>query len=120
MKGPGEARTVIGMNGLEDFTSRHQNKKDPLLGHGNQYPKGMAKAGGPVPGEEYTRPESLRVRKTIQNKRINLRATDSDGRNQHRRHTSGEVSPRQRCHCSSILVSLRKDVDAVTAEYRGY
>jgi len=64
--------------------------------------------------------KTLRVRKTVQNRCIDLLVTDSDRRNQRRRHISGEVSPRQRCHCSSILVSPWKDVGAVTAEYTGY
>ena len=65
-------------------------------------------------------PKPLRVRKTVQNRRIDPSATDSDRRNRHRRHKNGEASPRQRRHCSSILVSPRKDVGAVTAEYTGY
>jgi len=78
------------------------------------------KAADPAPDEECTRPKPLRVRKTIQNKRINLLANNLNRRNRRRRHTSGEVSPRQRCHCCSILVSPRKDVGEVTAEYTGY
>jgi len=74
------------------------------------------KAADPVPDKECTRPKLLRIRKTVQNRRIDLLATDSNRRNRRRWHLSGEVSPQQRCHCSSILVSLRKDVGAVTAE----
>jgi len=62
----------------------------------------------------------LRARETVQNRRVDLLANDSDRRSRRRRHISGEVSPRQCCHCSSILVSLRKDVGPVTAEYTGY
>ena len=83
-------------------------------------PTSTAKAADRAPDEECTRLKPLRVRKTIQNRRINLSATDSDLCNRRRRHISGEVSPQQRCHCSSILVSPRKDVGAVTAEYTGY
>ena len=73
-----------------------------------------------MPDEECTWPKPLRVRKTVQNRHIDLSATDSDRRNRRRWHISGEVNPRQRCHCSSILVSPQKDVGAVTAEYTGY
>ena len=78
------------------------------------------KAADPAPDEECTRPKPFRVRKTVQNRRIDLLATDLDRRNRRRRHISGEASPRQHCHCSSILVSPRKDVGMVTAEYTGY
>jgi len=64
--------------------------------------------------------KTLRVRKTVQNRHIDLLATDSDQRNRRRRHISGEVSPRPHCHFSSILVSPQKDVGAVTAEHTGY
>jgi len=97
--------------------TRNHPKKDPLLGHRSHK---HSKAAYWAPDKECTRPKPLRVRKTIQNRRIDLSATDSDRRNRRRRHLSGEVSPRQRCHCSSILVSPRKDVGAVTAEYTGY
>jgi len=66
------------------------------------------------------RPKPLRVRKTVQNRLIDPSETASDRRNRRRRHKNGEVSPRQRCHCSSILVSPRKDVGTVTAEHTGY
>jgi len=78
------------------------------------------KAADPAPDEECTRPKPLRVRKTVQNRRIDLSATDLDRRNRRRRHISGEASPRQRRHCPSTLVSPRKDVGAVTAEHTGY
>jgi len=88
-------------------------QKDPLHGQPQE-------ATDRAPGEECTRPKLLRIRKTVQNRRIDLSATDSDRRNQRSRPIIGEVSPRQRCHCSSILVSPRKDVGAVTAEHTGY
>jgi len=78
------------------------------------------KAADPVPDKECTRPKLLRIRKTVQNRRTNLLATDSDRGNRHRRPIIGEVSSQQRCHCSSILVSPRKDMGAVTAEHTGH
>jgi len=81
---------------------------------------GNHEAADRAPDEEYTWPKPLRVRKTVQNRRIDLSATDSDRWNRRRWHISGEVSPRQCCHCSSILVAPRKDVGAVTAKYTGY
>ena len=68
----------------------------------------------------HTTEKPLRVRKTVQNRRIDPSATDLDRRNQRRWRKIGEVSPRQRGHCSSILVSPRKDVGVVTAEHTGY
>jgi len=62
----------------------------------------------------------LRVRKTVQNRCIDPSATDLDQRNRRRWHKISEVSPQQRGHCSSILVSPRKYVGAVTAEHTGY
>jgi len=88
-------------------------QKDPLHGQPRE-------AADQAPGEECTRPKLLRVRKTIQNRRIDLSATDSDRRNWRSRSIIDEVSPRQCCHCSSILVSPRKDVGAVTAEHTGH
>ena len=134
IKGPDKARAVVGGKGLEDFiphtlmthgkptfgrnSKRRSNaKRDLLLRHRSHK---HSKAADRAPDEECTRPKPLRVRKTVQNRRIDLSATDLDRRNRRRRHISGEVSPRQRCHCSSILVSPRKDMGAVTAEYTGY
>jgi len=80
----------------------HDNpKKDPFLGPGiaQKRPASWApirqrnKAANPVPDEECRRPKPLRVRKTVQNRCIDLLATDSDRRNWRRRHTSSEVSP---------------------------
>jgi len=51
------------------------------------------KAADPAPDEECTRPKLLRIRKTVQNRCINLLATDSDRRNRQRWHISSEVSP---------------------------
>jgi len=100
---------------VEDFGTKKHNdqQKDPLLGQ-------PRKAADPAPGEECTRPNLLRIRKTVQNRRIDLSATDSDRRNRRSGPIIGEASPRQRCHCSSTLVSPRKDVGAVTAEHTGY
>jgi len=64
--------------------------------------------------------KTLRARKTVQNRRIDPLATDSDRRNQRRRRKIGNASSRQRRHCSSILVSPGKDVGAVTAEHTGF
>jgi len=97
--------------------TRNHPKKDPLLRH---RPHKHSKAADRAPDEECMQPKPLRVRKTIQNRRIDLLATDSDRRNWRRRHISGELRPRQCCHYSSILVSPWKDVGAVTAEYTGY
>ena len=118
------------MKGLEDFISRipmthsrmnSETKKQPEERPASRAPIPQCnKAAEPAPDEECTRPKPLRVRKTVQNRRTDLLATDSDWQNRHRWHTSGEVSPRQRCHCSSILVSPRKDVGTVTAEHTGY
>ena len=62
----------------------------------------------------------MRIRKTVQNRRIDLSATDMDRRNRRKRPINGEVSPLQCCHWSSILVSPRKDVGTVTAEHTGH
>jgi len=128
IKGPGEARAVVRVKGLEDFSHNHtqlthnshsthtvsrSNKKELLHGQPQE-------AADQASDEECTRPKPLRIRKTVQNRRIDLSVTDSDRRNRRRRPIIGEVSPRQRCHCSSILVSLRKDVGAVTAEHTGH
>jgi len=72
------------------------------------------------PAQSARERKTFKVRKTVQNRRMDLLATDLDWQNQCGRHISGEVSPRQRCHCSSILVSPRKDVGAVTVEFTGY
>jgi len=64
--------------------------------------------------------DMLRVRKTVQNRCLDLSATGLDRRNRWNGDTSGEASPRPRRHCSSILVSPRKDEGAVTAEYPGF
>jgi len=64
--------------------------------------------------------DMLRVRKTIQNRCLDLSAMDLDRWNQQNGDTSGEVSPQLRHHCSSILVSPWKDEGAVTAEYTGF
>ena len=77
-------------------------------------------AADPATDKECTRSRPLRVRKTVQKRHIDLLATDSDRQNWCSRHTSGEVRHRQRCYCSSILVSPRKDVGMVTAKYTGY
>ena len=117
------------MKGLKDFISRTPMTPGTEIRNEEQTeerPTSRApiprcnNAADPAPDEECTRPKPLRVRKTVQNRHIDLLATDSDRSTQHRRHTNGEVSPRQRCHCSSILVSPGKDVDLVTAEYTGY
>ena len=117
IKEPGKARALVEMKGLEDFVLRERHEKDPLRRHRSDK---CNKAADPAPDEECTRLKPLRVRKTVQNRRIDFLATDSDRRNRCRRHTSGEVSPRQCCHCSSTLVSRQKDVGTVTAEYTGY
>ena len=62
----------------------------------------------------------LRVRKTVQNRHLDLLGTASDCGSWRKWHISGEVSPQQHCHCSSTPVSPRKDVGAVTVEYTGY
>jgi len=103
------------MKGLEDFIS-HTERKTTRTKKKTRFSGSHDKAADPVPDEECTRPILLRIRKTVQNRRIDLLATDSDRRNRRRWYISGEVSRRQRCHCSSILVSPRKDVGAVTAE----
>jgi len=94
--------------------TRSNPKEDPLLGQGHN------KAADPAPDEECMRTKNVRVRKAVQNRCIDLLATDTDWQNRRRQHISGEVSPRQRCHCSSTLVSPRKAVGVVTAEYMGY
>jgi len=83
-------------------------------------PNSAAKQSTRRPTKSARERKTLRVRKTVQNRRIALLATDSDQSSRCRWHISGEVSPRQHCHCSSILVSPRKDMGAVTAEYTGY
>jgi len=129
-----EAQAVVGMKGSEDFIShtpmtheglttrrnskqRNNPKKDPLLGHRSH---STTKLPTWCPTRSAHDRKLLRVRKTVQNRRIDLLATDSDQQNRRRRHTSGDVSPRQCCHCSSILVSPRNDVGVVTAEHTGY
>jgi len=92
---------------------QERRKKTRFLGNPD-------KAADLAPDEECARPKPLRVRKTVQNRRIDLSATDLDRRNRRRRHISGEASPRQRCHCPNTLVSPRKDVGAVTAGYTDY
>jgi len=66
----------------------HDQQKDPLLRQPQEAPDR-------APDEEYTRLKPFRVWKTVQNRRIDLSATDSDRRNRRRWHISGEVSPRQ-------------------------
>ena len=108
------SKTGLTESSAETVQDRQRRKRTGLSGnHG--------KAADPAPGEECTRPKKpLRVRKTVQNRRIDLSAADLDRRNRRRRPISGEASPRQRCHCPSTLVSPWKDVGAVTAEHTGY
>jgi len=109
-RGPGGS----GLKGRRTSVPKHHDQqKDPLLGQPRE-------AADRAPDEECTRPKPLRVRKAVQNRHIDLSATDPDRRNRRRWHISGEASPRRRRHCSSILVSPRKNVGAVTAEYTGY
>jgi len=108
------------MKGLENFIS-HMEQKD--YKGTTKRPASRATTAKPPPRRPTRSARDrklLRVRKTVQNRRIDLLATDSDRRNRRRWHISGEVSPQQRCHCSSILVSPRKDVGVVTAEYTGH
>ena len=109
-RGPGGS----GLKGRRTSVPKHHDQqKDALLGQPRE-------AADRAPDEEGMRPKPLTVRKTVQNRRIDLSATDADRRNRRRWHISGEASPRQRRHCSRILVSPRKDGGAVTAEYTGY
>jgi len=106
---------------MTNFRTKFEMKEQPKERPASRAPIPQRnKAADPAPDEECTRSKPLRVRKTGQNRRIDLLATDSDRQNRRRWHTSGDVSPRQRSHCSSILVSPRKDVGAVTAEHTGY
>jgi len=120
IKGPDEAQAVVGMKGLEDFFSRAPITTRRKTRFAGTDPTSTAKPPTWCPTKSARKRKTLRVRKTVQNRRIDLLATDSDRQNRQRRHISGEASPRQRRHCSSILVSPQKDVDAVTAEYTGY
>ena len=129
IKGRGEARAVVGMKGQVDYIPRTQQPKERPAYRAPRYTKRPAsrapirqysKAADQAPDNECTRSKPLRVRATVQNRCVDLLATDWDRRNRRRWHTSGEVSPRQCCLCSSTLVSPRKDVGTVIAEHTGY
>jgi len=118
MEGPIGARVVVGMKRLEDFILRRPDPKKRTCFSGNDPTAQQSRRPSTRQGVHAI--EMLRVRKTVQNRRIDLLATALDRQNQRKWHISGEVSPRQRCHYSSTPVSPQKDVGTVTAEYTGY